>query len=276
MMVSFAKMHGLGNDFMVVDAISQNVFFNENQIKKLADRHTGIGFDQLLVIEPPPQPDVDFHYRIYNADGTEVAQCGNGARCLAKFVRQMGLSWKQKIRVSTINGIMDLQLMRNGLVAVDMGVPQLEPKKIPLGVEEKAVDYEIELNDQTLSFGSVSMGNPHCVISVEDVETASVESIGAELNNHELFPEGVNVGFMQIVSDSEVRLRVFERGAGETLACGSGACASMVVGRLQNKLQQRIKVFLSRGHLHIDWQGEDQPLKMIGPAEFVYHGYIEV
>jgi len=276
MMISFAKMHGLGNDFMVVDAVSQSVFFNESQIKKLSDRHTGIGFDQLLVIEPPPQPDVDFHYRIYNADGTEVGQCGNGARCLAKFVRQMGLSWKQKIRVSTINGIMDLQLMRNGLVSVDMGVPQLEPKKIPLAVEQQSVDYQINLNDQTLSFGSVSMGNPHCVISVEDVETASVDSIGLEINNHELFPEGVNVGFMQIISDSEVRLRVFERGAGETLACGSGACASMVVGRLQNKLQQRIKVFLQRGHLHVDWQGEGQPLRMIGPAEFVYHGYIEV
>jgi len=276
MMISFAKMHGLGNDFMVVDAVSQNVFFNENQIKKLADRHTGIGFDQLLVIEPPPQPDVDFHYRIYNADGTEVGQCGNGARCLAKFVRQMGLSWKQKIRVSTINGIMDLQLMRNGLVSVDMGVPQLEPKNIPLAIDQQSVDYEMTLNGQTLSFGSVSMGNPHCVISVEDVETASVDSIGSKVSNHELFPEGVNVGFMQIVSDSEVRLRVFERGAGETLACGSGACASMVVGRLQNKLQQRIKVFLQRGHLHVDWQGEGQPLRMIGPAEFVYHGYIEV
>jgi len=276
MMISFAKMHGLGNDFMVVDGISQSVFFNEHQIKRLADRHTGVGFDQLLLIEAPPQPDVDFHYRIFNADGTEVGQCGNGARCLAKFVRQMGLSWKQKIRVSTINGIMDLQLMRNGLVAVDMGVPELEPKKIPLNIEDQALNYEIQLKDQNLSFGSVSMGNPHCVLSVDDVDSADVNSIGDEINQHELFPEGVNVGFMQIVSDTEVKLRVFERGAGETLACGSGACASMVIGRLQNKLQQRTKVFLPRGHLHIDWQGEGQPLKMIGPAEFVYHGYIEV
>jgi len=276
MMISFAKMHGLGNDFMVVDTISQNVFFNESQIRKLANRNKGIGFDQLLIIEPPPQPDVDFHYRVFNADGSEVGQCGNGVRCLAIFVRQMGLTWKQKIRVSTINGIMDLQLMRNGLVSVDMGVPQLEPKKIPLDIEQQAVRYQIELKEQNLSFGSVSMGNPHCVLSVDDVKAASVESLGTEINEHHLFPEGVNVGFMQIVSDTEVRLRVFERGSGETLACGSGACASMVVGRLQNKLQQKVKVFLPGGHLHIDWAGEGQSLKMIGPAEFVYHGYIEV
>ncbi len=275
-MISFAKMHGLGNDFMVVDTISQNVFFNESQIRKLADRHKGIGFDQLLLIEPPPQPDVDFHYRIFNADGSEVGQCGNGVRCLARFVRQMGLTWKQKIRVSTVNGIMDLQLMRNGLVSVDMGIPQLEPKKIPLGIDYQSISYQIVLKEQNLTFGSVSMGNPHCVLSVEDVKTASVELLGREINDHELFPEGVNVGFMQIVSDTEVRLRVFERGCGETLACGSGACASMVVGRLQNKLQQKIKVFLPGGHLHIDWAGEGESLKMIGPAEFVYHGYIEV
>lgn len=269
-------MHGLGNDFMVVDTVSQNVFFNENQIRKLSNRHTGIGFDQLLLIEPPPQPDVDFHYRIFNADGKEVGQCGNGARCLAKFVRQMGLTWKQKIRVSTKSGIMNLQLMRNGLVSVDMGVPQLTPDKIPLQIESQSIDYQIQLKDDLLSFGSVSMGNPHCVLSVDDVQTAAVDSIGLEINQHHLFPEGVNVGFMQIVSDSEVRLRVFERGAGETLACGSGACASMVVGRLQNKLQQRIKVFLPGGHLHIEWLGEGASLNMIGPAEFVYHGYIEV
>ncbi len=276
MMVSFAKMHGLGNDFMVVDTISQNVYFNEGQIRRLADRNKGVGFDQLLLVEPPPQPDVDFHYRIFNADGTEVGQCGNGVRCLAKFVRQMGLTWKQKIRVSTINGIMDLQFMRNGLVSVDMGVPQLEPSKIPLNVERESIDYQIELADRQLSFGSVSMGNPHCVITVDDIDNAQVDQLGDAINQHELFPDGVNVGFMQVVSDTEVKLRVFERGAGETLACGSGACASMVVGRLQQRLQQRIKVFLPGGHLHIDWPGKGDSLKMVGPAEFVYHGYIEV
>jgi diaminopimelate epimerase len=276
MMISFAKMHGLGNDFMVVDNVSQHVFFNESQIRKLADRNRGIGFDQLLIIEPPPQPDVDFHYRIFNSDGSEVGQCGNGVRCLAKFVRKMGLTWKNKIRVSTVSGIMDLQLMRNGLVSVDMGIPQLSPAKIPMTHEQQAVRYQIQLADQDLSFGAVSMGNPHCVLMVDDIKQANVDTIGAEINRHQLFPEGVNVGFMQIVSDSEVRLRVFERGAGETLACGSGACASMVIGRLENKLQQRTKVYLPGGHLHIDWLGEGQRLKMIGPAEFVYHGYIEV
>jgi len=276
MMVSFAKMHGLGNDFMVVDTISQNVFFNQKQIRKLADRNKGIGFDQLLLIESPPQPDVDFHYRIFNADGSEVGQCGNGIRCLARFVYKMGLTWKHKIRVSTVSGIMEARLMRNGLVSVDMGVPQLEPQNIPLIADEQAVEYEIEISEQVLTFGSVSMGNPHCVLLVEDINEASVETLGKTLNEHVIFPEGVNVGFMQIVSDSMVKLRVFERGSGETLACGSGACASMVVGRLQKRLQQRIKVYLPGGHLHIEWPGEGQSLSMIGPAEFVYHGYIDL
>ena len=276
MKVAFTKMHGLGNDFMMVDLITQDISFSPEQIRQLADRNKGIGFDQLLLIEPPPQPDVDFHYRIFNADGSEVGQCGNGVRCLAKFVRQMGLTWKQKIRVSTINGIMDLQFMRNGLVSVDMGVPQLEPTKIPLNVETESIEYEIKLDDEVFNFGSVSMGNPHCVLLVDDIEAARVDELGKIINQHELFPEGVNVGFMQVVSDDEVKLRVFERGAGETLACGSGACASMVIGRLQNKLQQRIRVFLPGGHLHIDWHGKGESLKMVGPAEFVYHGYIEI
>ena len=276
MMISFAKMHGLGNDFMVVDTISQNVFFSEKQIRRLANRNKGVGFDQLLLIEPPSQPNVDFHYRVFNADGSEVGQCGNGVRCLARFVRQMGLTWKQKIRVSTVNGLMDLRLMKNGLVSVDMGVPQLEPQKVPLNIEEQSIDYNIQLKEQNFSFGAVSMGNPHCVLTVDNVKDISINSIGEEINQHDLFPEGVNVGFMQVVSENEVRLRVFERGTGETLACGSGACASMVVGRLQNKLQQRIKVYLPGGHLHIDWAGVGQSLTMIGPAEFVYHGYLEL
>ena len=276
MMISFAKMHGLGNDFMVVDTISQNLFFSEKQIRRLANRNKGVGFDQLLLVEPPSQPNVDFHYRVFNADGSEVGQCGNGVRCLARFVRQMGLTWKQKIRVSTVNGLMDLRLMKNGLVSVDMGVPQLEPQKVPLNIEEQSIEYNIQLKEQSFSFGAVSMGNPHCILTVDDVKNISINSIGKEINQHDLFPEGVNVGFMQIVSENEVRLRVFERGAGETLACGSGACASMVVGRLQNKLQQRIKVYLPGGHLHIDWAGAGQSLTMIGPAEFVYHGYLEL
>lgn len=276
MMLSFAKMHGLGNDFMVVDGVTQQVFFTEGQIRKLADRHRGIGFDQLLLIEAPQQPDVDFHYRIFNADGTEVEQCGNGARCLARFVRQMGLTWKHKIRVSTIKGIMSLQIMRNGLVSADMGVPELIPEKIPLRYAEQSVHYSVNLDGMDVSFGAVSMGNPHCVLTVEDVSMAEVDKIGGVLTEHSLFPQGANIGFMQVAAHDEIRLRVYERGVGETQACGTGACASAVVGRLQHNMAQKVRVYLPGGHLHIEWPGEGQALKMMGPAEFVYQGLIEL
>lgn len=276
MILSFAKMHGLGNDFMVVDAVSQQVYFNEGQIRKLADRHRGVGFDQLLVIEPPPQPDVDFHYRIFNANGTEVEQCGNGARCLARFVRQMGLTWKNKLRVSTIRGIINLHITRNGLVSVDMGVPQLSPQKIPLRYAKQETYYQVTANGISHQFGAVSMDNPHCVITVDDINTIDVEGIGRLLTGHNLFPEGANIGFMQVVTEEELHLRVFERGVGETQACGTGACASAVIGRLQHQMRKKIKVFLPGGHLHIEWPGEGQPVRMVGPAEFVYQGYIEL
>jgi diaminopimelate epimerase len=274
MLLSFAKMHGLGNDFMVVDGASQEIYFNQGQVRRLADRHKGVGFDQLLLIEAPQQPDVDFHYRIFNADGTEVGQCGNGARCLAKFVRKMGLTWKNRLRVSTINGVMSMYMTRNGLVGVDMGVPQLAPEKVPLRYAEQKVCYQTSSNGMSYEFGAVSMGNPHCVINVDDVDNTDVDRIGREMAEHSIFPESANIGFMQKISDSEIRLRVFERGAGETLACGTGACASAVVGRLQHNMDQRIKVFLPGGHLHIDWPGDGQSLTMTGPAEFVYQGYI--
>jgi len=269
-------MHGLGNDFMMVDGVTQQVYFNEGQIRRLADRHRGVGFDQLLLVEPPQQPDVDFHYRIFNADGSEVEQCGNGARCLARFVRQMGLTWKNKIRVSTIKGIMSLHILRNGLVSVEMGVPQLAPEKVPLKHGQQEIAYQVSSNDINYEFGAVSLGNPHCVITVDDVKKTDVESIGAALTKHELFPEGANIGFMQILAKDEVRLRVYERGVGETLACGTGACASAIVARLQHQLEQKIRVFLPGGHLHIDWPGEGQPVRMMGPVEFVYQGYIEL
>ena len=275
-MFSFAKMHGLGNDFMVVDGVSQQVYFTEGQIRKLGDRNRGVGFDQLLLIEPPQQPDVDFHYRIFNANGKEVEQCGNGARCLARFVRSMGLTWKHKIRVSTMKGLMSLQIMRNGLVSVDMGVPQLHPDKIPLRYAQQEVTYSVNIDGISYQFGSVSMGNPHCVITVDDVDKIDVDRIGGALTEHNLFPEGANIGFMQKMSHDEVKLRVFERGVGETQACGTGACASAVVARLQHKMNQKIRVFLPGGHLHIDWPGEGESLKMMGPAELVYQGYIEL
>jgi len=276
MMLGFAKMHGLGNDFMVVDGVSQQIFFSEGQIKKLADRNRGVGFDQLLLVEPPQQPDVDFHYRIFNADGREVEQCGNGARCLARFVRHLGLTWKNKIRVSTINGLMNLHILRNGLVSVEMGVPKLEPHDVPLNQSEEAESYQIEIQNKSLSFGAVSMGNPHCVITVDDVQKADVQGIGSQLERHQLFPQGANINFMQIVARDEIRLRVFERGVGETLACGSGACASAVIANIQNKTDKRVKVYLPGGHLHIEWNGRGEILKMMGPAELVYQGYIEL
>ncbi|QYJ86463.1 diaminopimelate epimerase [Shewanella mesophila] len=277
-MILFTKMHGLGNDFMVVDGVTQNVYFSPEQIKRLADRNFGVGFDQLLLVEPPYDPELDFHYRIFNADGSEVEQCGNGARCFAQFVRTKGLTNKQKIKVSTSSGKMTLRLERDGNVTVNMGVPILEPNRIPFSAKKAEKTYLLQTEHdsgiQTFLCGAVSMGNPHCVLDVEDVDSAEVETIGALLTNHERFPKGVNVGFMQIINSGHVKLRVYERGAAETLACGSGACAAAVVGQLQGKLDRRVRVDLPGGTLTINWEGEGKPLWMTGPAEHVYDGQI--
>jgi diaminopimelate epimerase len=278
MNLHFAKMHALGNDFMVVDGISQNVLFSDLQIKKLADRHRGIGFDQLLLIEPPLQHHIDFHYRIFNADASEVEQCGNGARCVALFVKKMKLTWKNHFKMSTKTSFLDLHLMQNDLVSVNMGIPQIafnnEEPSLP-------IEEEIHLSNHSLPFHFVSLGNPHCVIDVDkaftqDLTSTFIHQIAQEINQHPRFPKGVNVGFMKIKSNNEIRLRVFERGVGETQACGTGACASMVVGRLLNKVRQKTKVFLLGGHLNIDWNGAGQSLKMIGPASFIYQGSIRI
>lgn len=275
-MIQFTKMHGLGNDFMVVDGVTQNVFFSPEQIRRLADRNFGVGFDQLLLVEPPYDPDLDFHYRIFNADGTEVEQCGNGARCFARFVRNKGLTIKQKIRVSTSAGKMTLRLERDGTVTVNMGVPITDPGKIPFKAKKAEKTYLLQTEAQTFLCGAVSMGNPHCVIEVEDVATTDVAQIGALLTNHERFPKGVNVGFMQIVNEGHIKLRVYERGAAETLACGSGACAAAAVGQLQGKLAKIVRVDLPGGSLTINWEGEGKPLWMTGPAEHVYDGQIQL
>ncbi|MCG9695431.1 diaminopimelate epimerase [Shewanella sp. Isolate11] len=278
-MIQFTKMHGLGNDFMVVDGVTQNVYFSPEQIKRLADRNFGIGFDQLLLVEAPYDPELDFHYRIFNADGSEVEQCGNGARCFARFVRNKGLTNKQKIKVSTSSGKMTLRLERDGNVTVNMGVPILEPNRIPFAAKKAEKTYLLQAQDiagvSTYLCGAVSMGNPHCVLDVEDVETADVENVGALLTNHERFPKGVNVGFMQVINRGHIKLRVYERGAAETLACGSGACAAMAVGLLQGKLDQQVRVDLPGGTLTINWEGEGKPLWMTGPAEHVYDGQIQ-
>ncbi|WP_341665083.1 diaminopimelate epimerase [Vibrio sp.] len=270
----FSKMHGLGNDFMVVDCITQNIFFSPDLIRRLADRHTGVGFDQLLVVEAPYDPETDFHYRIFNADGSEVEQCGNGARCFARFVRMKGLTNKFSISVSTKKGKMILHIEDDDQVTVNMGVPEFEPSKIPFKAKQVEKTYILRADEHTLFCGAVSMGNPHVVTVVDDTQTADVDTLGPLLESHERFPERVNAGFMQIVSRNEVNLRVFERGAGETQACGSGACGAVAVGVVQSLLDETVKVNLPGGSLKISWQGPGKPLFMTGPACHVFDGQL--
>lgn len=276
MLLQFSKMHGLGNDFMVVDAVSQNVFLTKEQIKQLADRNFGVGFDQLLMVEPPYDPDLDFHYRIFNADGSEVEQCGNGARCFAKFVRNKGLTNKYKIAVSTKSGKIVLYVEQDGQVTVNMGIPQFEPAKVPFKAQKQELNYILHGDDGTDSAtalcGVVSMGNPHAVITVDDIQNAPVKLWGPIFENHERFPERANIGFMQVINPGHIKLRVWERGAGETLACGTGACAAAVVGQMQKTLQAQVRVDLPGGSLQIRWNGPGQPVKMTGPAEHVFDG----
>ena len=274
MQVQFSKMHGLGNDFVVIDNVTQNVFFSKEKIAQLADRNFGIGFDQLLVVEPPYDPEQDFHYRIFNSDGSEVSQCGNGARCFARFVKMKGLTNRNKIVVSTKAGRIVLYHERDGQITVNMGEPIFEPAKIPLKANKQENIYIIRENDHTFFCGAVSMGNPHCVLLVDDVETADVEGIGKTLVAHERFPEGANIGFMQILNSGHIKLRVYERGVGETLACGSGACAAVAVGQMQKKLNKEVTVDLPGGTLKIRWQGPGSILKMTGTAEHVFDGNI--
>jgi len=276
MLMNFSKMHGLGNDFMMLDNVTQNIFLSKEKIAQLADRNFGIGFDQLLVVEPPYDPDLDFHYRIYNADGSEVGQCGNGARCFARFVRMKNLTSKNKIRVTTTSGKMSLFVERDGRVTVNMPVPQLEPAKIPFTAQKVEGTYILRAASETVLCGVVSMGNPHCVITVDSVDDAPVEKLGEELSNHERFPEQVNVGFMEVVNPEYIRLRVYERGTGETLACGSGACAAVVIGQIQKKLAKQVTVELPGGKLRIYWKGPGNPVKMTGPAEHVFDGQMHI
>jgi len=276
MILKFTKMHGLGNDFVMLDLVTQRCNLRASDIRKLADRRRGIGCDQVLVVEPPGDPDVDFRYRTYNADGREVEQCGNGARCFARFVRDRKLTHKDRISVETSNGIIELQLREDKQVEVNMGVPRLEPAAIPFQAATQASDYSLQLPDRELSIGAVSMGNPHAVTLVEDVDAAPVNELGPVIEQHPDFPEQVNAGFMQVLSPSEVRLRVFERGVGETLACGSGACAAVVVGRLQDLLDEKVTVHLRGGDLEIAWAGESHPVIMTGPATTVFEGSVRL
>lgn len=273
--MNFAKMHGLGNDFMVVDNVTQNFYVNPEQIRQWADRHRGIGFDQLLLVEPPYDPDLDFHYRIFNADGSEVAQCGNGARCFALFVRLKGLSNKNHLRVSTKAGKMVLHHERDGQITVEMGEPEFVPANVPFKANKEELTYVIREQEQTVLCGVMGLGNPHCVIETESVTEAPVATLGRLLATHERFPEGVNVGFMQVIDRDRVKLRVYERGVGETQACGSGACAAAVIGMRQGKLAEQVQVELPGGNLTIRWQ-PGQTVRMTGPAVHVFDGYIKL
>lgn len=275
MKIHFSKMQGLGNDFMVIDNITQNVFLSKHAIQRLANRNFGIGFDQLLMVEPPYDPDLDFHYRIFNADGSEVEQCGNGARCFARFVKLKGLTPKRVINVSTMKGNIQLKIEQDGNITVDMGKPILIPNQVPFTAKKEEKTYILRVEDHTVICGVVSMGNPHCVVLVDDIDKAPVDTLGPLLENHERFPNKVNVGFMQIISRDHARLRVWERGVGETLACGTGACAAAVVGQLQGKLNTHCTIDLMGGRLRFFWQS-GLSVRMTGAAEFVFDGTIHV
>lgn len=276
MKYAFTKMHGLGNDFVVFDAFSQPLELTAEQFRQIGDRHFGIGCDQILLVEPPTLPDTDFNYRIFNADGDEVEQCGNGARCFARYVHDKGLTDKREIRVGTKAGVITLVMEGDGMVRVNMGVPVLEPGRIPFVADQAAADYPVEVQGDLLTLGVVSMGNPHAVMVVDDLEHAPLEQIGDALQQHPRFPQRVNVGFMQILSADAIALRVFERGVGETLACGTGACAAVVSGRLRGLLNKTVKVSLPGGSLMIEWPDEQAPVLMYGPAASVFEGSIEL
>ncbi|MFV8784073.1 diaminopimelate epimerase [Microbulbifer sp. SA54] len=274
MRLKFTKMHGLGNDFVMLDGITQRIKLSPEKIRFISDRHTGIGFDQLLLVEAPRNPDMDFRYRIYNADGSEVENCGNGARCFARFVRERRLTAKEKILVETAAGVLELNVQEGDQVAVDMGAPILEPREIPFEADIQAETYPLEVDGEVYNVGAVSMGNPHAVLLVDNVDTAPVETLGAAIEQHPRFPARVNVGFLQIESRDKARLRVFERGVGETRACGTGACAAMVSARLRGLVDEELKITLPGGTLTIHWPGPGAPVTMTGPATAVYHGQI--
>ena len=275
MRLKFTKMQGLGNDFVVIDAVNQSVCLSPAQRRLLADRHFGVGCDQILLVERAVG-DADFRYRIYNADGGEVEQCGNGARCFVRYVHDRGMTQKNEIRVETSGGLIIPRLEANGEVSVNMGMPKFEPKQIPFIAEKRAMTYSIDISGRQVEISAVSLGNPHAVQLVEDVDGAPVITEGALIESHPSFPKRVNAGYMQVVDRTHIRLRVYERGAGETLACGTGACAAVVIGIERGLLQSTVQVNMRGGDLTVRWEGEDQPVWMTGPAVTVFDGEIEL
>jgi diaminopimelate epimerase len=275
MKLKFTKMHGLGNDFVVLDATVRPIALTADELRLIADRHFGIGCDQILQVEPAREPDTDFYYRIFNADGSEVEQCGNGARCFVRYVHERGLTSKTEIRVGTAGGIVVPRLEADGQVRVDMGVPAFEPGKIPFIAPAQALTYHLDVADRLIEISALSMGNPHAVQIVPDVQAAPVEIEGPRIEAHPRFPRRVNAGYMQVIDRRHIRLRVHERGAGETLACGTGACAAVIAGITRGVLdRERVTVEMRGGNLVISWAGLNQPVMMTGPAVTVYEGEI--
>ncbi|HEY7773308.1 MAG TPA: diaminopimelate epimerase [Marinagarivorans sp.] len=287
MKIRFTKMHGLGNDFVMIDAISQQVSITPDRARKIADRNFGVGCDQILIVEAPTRSDADFKYRIFNADGSEVENCGNGARCFAIFVRMRKLTGKHVINAETANGLLVLNVVDKYNVTVDMGIPELSPSKIPFIADCQASAYPLDIDTSaatdaqasaisTLTIGAVSMGNPHAVTQVDDVANYPVKAIGPLVEAHPQFPNRVNAGFMSIVNRGEINLRVYERGSGETLACGTGACAAVVAGRVQSLLDETVTVNLPGGSLVITWAGPGNSVMMTGPTATVFHGQVRI
>ncbi len=274
--VDFTKMQGLGNDFVVLDGLSRTLALPNSQVRHLADRRFGVGCDQVLVAEPPTRDDADVGYRIYNADGSEAEHCGNGVRCLARFLRDRALIAGSELRVETVAGLAVVRLCDDGPVTVNMGPPELDPARVPFRAAARAVTYDVTQDGETFSGGVLSMGNPHLVLRVTNIDEAPAATLGPKLERHPDFPNRVNVGFMQVLDPGNIRLRVYERGAGETLACGTGACAAVVCGRLQGLLDARVNVDLPGGRLVIHWDGEGTPVWMTGPAVSVFDGRISL
>ena len=275
MKLKFTKMHGLGNDFVVIDGVNQSVLLRPEQLRQLADRHYGIGCDQILLIETA-QGNADFRYRIFNADGGEVEQCGNGARCFLRYVHDRGLTEKTEVRVETGGGLIIPRLETNGEVSVNMGAPRFEPEEIPFIAEKRELTYSLDIGNKQVEIGAVSMGNPHAVQAVADVDRAPVLTEGPLIEKHPRFPYRVNAGYMQVLDRRHIRLRVYERGAGETLSCGTGACAAVVTGIQRGLLEHGVKVSFRSGDLFVRWEGENQPVWMTGPAITVFDGEIDL
>ena len=276
MELAFAKMHGIGNDFVVVDNLEGTCNLSREQVRLIADRRRGVGCDQLLMVESVGRADADVRLRIFNSDGAQVGQCGNGMRCVAVYLRDKGITSADEVAIEAGDRVVRARILEDDSVQVDMGIPLLEPDDIPFVAKARARGYSLHVDSRELDIGAVSLGNPHAVLRVDDVDTAPVAELGALVQAHEHFPEGVNVGFMQILDEQHVRLRVFERGVGETLACGSGACAAAVVGQERGWLGSEVVVSLIGGDLRIGWQGDSRPVWLTGPTEKVFEGVIEV